>query len=58
MFCFFVSRYKEKLFHKKTTTPKNNFRDVPAGPVAKTLSSQCTEPRSHPWSGNYIPHAN
>ena len=31
-------------------------RDLPGGPVAKTLSSLC---RSwlDPWSGNYIPHA-
>ena len=32
-------------------------RDVPGGPVAKTLSSQCRGPRFNPWSGSWIPHA-
>ena len=27
-------------------------RDVPGGPVAKTLSSQCRGPRFDPWSGS------
>ena len=26
--------------------------DFPAGPVVKTLSSQCRGPRFNPWSGN------
>ena len=26
--------------------------DLPGGPVAKTLSSQCRGPGLHPWSGN------
>ena len=26
--------------------------DFPGGPVAKTLSSWCKEPRFDPWSGN------
>ena len=29
--------------------------DFPAGPVTKTLHSQCRGPGFHPWSGNYIP---
>ena len=27
-------------------------RDVPGGPVVKTLRSQCRGPRFDPWSGN------
>ena len=27
-------------------------RDIPSGPVDKTLSSQCKEPRFNSWSGN------
>ena len=30
--------------------------DFPGDPVAKTLCSQCREPRFNPWSRNYIPH--
>ena len=26
--------------------------DFPGGPVAKTLCSQCKQPRFYPWSGN------
>ena len=36
---------------------KIQHRDVPRGPVAKPLSSQCKGPRFNPWSGSYIPHA-
>ena len=32
-------------------------RDFPSGPMAKTLHSQCWEPRFNPWSGNQIQHA-
>ena len=32
-----------------------DIQGLPGGP--KTLCSQCEESRSHPWSGNWIPHA-
>ena len=32
-------------------------RDFPSDPMAKTLHSQCWEPRFNPWSGNQIQHA-
>ena len=31
--------------------------DFPGGPVAKTLSSQCSGPRFNHWLGNWIPYA-
>ena len=35
-----------------TDALKNSHRGLPGGPVAKTLRSQCSGPRFHPWSGN------
>ena len=37
----------------------SNDGDIPGGPLAKTLFSQCKGPRFNSWSGNYIhiPHA-
>ena len=32
-------------------------RDLPGGPVAKTLHAQCRRPGVLSASGNYIPHA-
>ena len=31
---------------------KEQYRDFPGDPVAKTLHSQCREPGFNPWSGN------
>ena len=31
---------------------KANILDFPAGPVVKTLHSQCRDPGLDPWSGN------
>ena len=36
---------------------KMQAQDVPGGPVAKILSSQCRGPEFNPWSGNQIPQA-
>ena len=35
---------------------KEQMVELPGGPVAKTLRSQCTGPWFNPWSGNEIPH--
>ena len=42
---------------KKQSFERKEFRDFLGGPVAKTLSSQCREPRFDPWSGDWIPRA-
>ena len=36
---------------------KKLVQELPGGPVAKTLCSQCREPGFDPWTGNWIPHA-
>ena len=36
---------------------KSDMRDIPGGPAAKALCSQCRGPGFDPWSGNLIPHA-
>ena len=50
---YFVS-YGEKCVLK---IQSKNIGGFPAGPVAKTLSSQCRGPMLNPWSGNWILHA-
>ena len=42
---------------KQTHRYREQTRDFPGGPVAKTPCSQWRGPRFNPWSGNWIPRA-
>ena len=42
---------------KKSKSETEMIREFPGGPVAKAPRSRCWEPRFHPRSGNWIPHA-
>ena len=42
---------------KKSESENEKIQEFLGGPVAKTPRSRCREPRFHPQSGNWIPHA-
>ena len=42
---------------KESESETEKIREFPGGPVAEAPRFQCREPRFHPQSGNWIPHA-
>ena len=68
MLCTFYHNKKKIFFNQNKKKPgtkenilydsiKEKFRDLPGGPVSRTLSSQCRGPGFDPWSGNWITRA-
>ena len=44
-------------YNYKIVYSKEEIRDFPGGPAAKTPHSQSGGPRSDGWTGNWTPHA-
>ena len=47
-----IQTTKEKLLHTIQLIKILESKDFPAGPMTKTLQSQCRGSRFNPWSGN------